>query len=426
MTKDSYGSGDVEGALRRYFGARTVFILVTLLVTTPAPYASLWGGSVHGSPWMPLVGGVLWGATLILGRVASKRAGLASSSGQRFTGAFLCVDVGFMTALLAASGAAQNPFTLLYFVPITLATMVAQKWTFRVAGLSVVGFGLLLLLTALDLRGHANHPHHAHFFQHVRGMAVALAVAGAFVTYFVHRVARALARQAERISELSREQQENRFAIALGALSAGAAHELGSPLGTVQLLAEEIPHLSPDDQLATVGTIRLEIQRMKQIVHGMCSTELSAQVLGDGASWSFSELGAELEALSVPFLGNPTHQTTQPKTVIAQILRELVRNARRVASSEGLTAELASTEDEVMFSVHDDGPGLTPEQILRVREPFVSETGGTGLGLFLAHVHARQLGGNLTLEPHSPRGTSVSLRLPRNAPLARDLRESDL
>jgi two-component system sensor histidine kinase RegB len=319
-----------------------------------------------------------------------------------------------LTALLAVSGAAQNPFTLLYCVPITLATIVAQKWTLRVAALSVVGFGILLSETTLALAEHRHHGAHAHFFQHVRGMAVALAVAGAFVTLFVHRIGRSLAHKELKIVELSRQRQQDHLAIALGTLSAGAAHELGSPLGSIQLLAEELPHLSAEEQQQAVATIVVEVQRMKSIVHGMDSSQLSAEILRGGTPWRLSDLCAEAESLGIPcrFTGGANEESTQPYQIVRQITRELLRNAASVKSDARVSMRVIGEANGFVVTVEDDGPGFTEEQKLHATEPFVSHTGGTGLGLFLASIHARQLGGELVIESEVGAGARVSLRLP--------------
>jgi two-component system sensor histidine kinase RegB len=261
------------------------------------------------------------------------------------------------------------------------------------------------------------HPHHAHFFQHVSGMAAALAVSGVFVTYFVHRIAGELAAQRARIEELSREQQENRFAIALGTLSAGAAHELGSPLATVQILSEEIPHMNETERASALQDIKREISRMKHVLHSMDSSELSAQVFGDGTVWQWNTLENLFSSLGVVCHHQGETVTNQPRSVVEQIARELLRNARRVASQSGVEGILESGDGEVRLSVLDDGPSLSAEGLKRAAEPFFSETGGTGLGLFLAMVHARQLGGRLTLEERSQGGTVASLVLPSTAPL---------
>src|SRR5690606_34734308 len=118
-----------DRAQRSFFRARIVFLLVALAVTVSSPWATLWGGAPGGDLLIPSLLGVGWGSVVFVGALLARRSDITSIKGQRFLGLSLCADVLFVTALLATNGAAQNPFTLLYFVPITLVTMVAQKWT---------------------------------------------------------------------------------------------------------------------------------------------------------------------------------------------------------------------------------------------------------------------------------------------------------
>jgi len=391
--------------------ARQALIAVALLAVYPTDFSALWGARLLGKWWEPLAVCALW--ALLSWWWAPRGFSSHSLKGERRAGLLLSADVVCISLLLALSGAAQNPFTLLFFVPITLATVVAPRWTWRVAVLAVACFALLLFQTAVTLKGHRNHEHMAHFFQHVQGMAIALAVAGAFVTFFVNRIARALEAQRVSIAELSRARQEDHFAIALGALSAGAAHELGSPLGTIQILSEELAHIDESEREASVRTIVSEVQRMKKIVHSMDSSELSAALLGDGCFWKIASLQEEFQALGVLFQCNESIEISQPRNIVAQMLRELVRNAQRVATKDGVQVETLLREDQIYLRVIDDGPGLSAEQLKRVKEPFFSETGGTGLGLFLAMVHARQLGGSLEITSQLGQGSQVEICLPR-------------
>ena len=397
---------------RGFHWARAALILVAFSVVLPSPLSSRWGAKLSGSLAELVCLCFLW-AILTWWNFKNSHTARDKRGGGQWAGASLALDVVALTLLLAMSGAAQNPFTLLYFVPITLATVVAPKWTWRVALLAVVGFSLLLLQTALALSVHRNHAQHAHFFQHVEGMAVALAVAGAFVTFSVNRIARELAAQRATIEELSRARQEDHFVIGLSALSAGAAHELGSPLGTIQLLAEELPHVSPEERDAALGTIVTEVQRMKKIVHAMSSSEISAELSGDGQPWSLRLLAIESEELAVQLEQGGEALTTQPQAILTQILRELVENAQRVASPDGVHVLIDGGEHEISIVVSDDGPGLSEDELLNAQKPFVSERGGMGLGLFLAQVHARQLGGRLLLSSQVGKGTRAELRLPR-------------
>jgi two-component system sensor histidine kinase RegB len=387
-------------------------VLVTLLVALPSPAAALWGGRREGSPWLALSAAAVWVLFSLLFRGLARGAQGEERRQETWSALLLMADVAGLTVLLSVGGAAQNPFTMLYFVPITQATLVARRWTSRVAALSVAGFSVLLLQTARALSPHLAHPHHAHFFDHVQGMAIALAVAGLFITVFVREIAFELARRQEAIDCLSRQQAQDRVAVALGALSAGAGHELGSPLGTVQLLAEELPHLNGEERDAAIRTIVQEVQRMKGIVHSMLTTELSAEALKGGRSWALDELAWELSEDEVSLEIDCPFSTRQPRSVLEQILRELVRNARESGKGVVVRVGLFTTEDALTIVVEDDGPGLDPEALKRATEPFVSSKGSTGLGLFLVSVHAQQLGGRLVLGSEQGKGTRAQLTLP--------------
>ncbi len=326
------------------------------------------------------------------------------------------LDVGALTALLGLAGAAQNPFTMLYFVPIALSTMISQGWTWTVASGSVLGFAVLLWRTASTAGPHAQH---GHFFHHVAGMAIALAVAGALVTYFVHRIARDLAEQRAEVVRLHREREQDRLVTSLGALAAGAAHELGTPLGTVHLLAGELEFLDEKERREAAARIETEVTRMKGILHGMTSSKLSAQLLAEQRAWRVQELAGELGAAlhQVAVTARGEASTTQPRPVLSQILRELVRNAERASSGfAGIRVELTASPESLRCLVADSGVGMDAAQLDSALSPFVSHGGGRGLGLFLASVHVRQLGGRLELESKLGSGTKVWFELPLEPP----------
>jgi two-component system sensor histidine kinase RegB len=306
---------------------------------------------------------------------------------------------------------------MLYFVPITQATFVARAWTFPVAAAAVTGFGFLLNQTAATLRPHLNHAHHSHFFDHVQGMAIALAVSGVFVTVFVRRIAQELSLRNKAIERLSQKRSEERIAIALGALAAGAGHELGSPLGSIQLLVEELPHLRSDEQADAISTIVGEVQRMKKIVHSMSASQLSADVV-QSDPWPLSLLGEDVKSLGVHLKTSSDVSTTQPRSVLAQILRELIRNAYSAKSDAHVTVEFELKTAALGIAVTDDGPGMSAEDLAHACEPFVSHAKSTGLGLFLAKVHVEQLGGQLELTSEPGQGTKAALLLPIHPPLS--------
>lgn len=405
------GESDVVATFRK---ARFSLLGLGVIVTLPTPLSPFLG-SADGVSFGALGTAAAWCALgFVLDRRASRTDRNAARGGS--AGALLLLDVLGLTALLSFEGAAQNPLTMLYFVPMALSTLLVQRWTWTVVGASVLGFASLLGITAHEVGPHA---HHGHFFHHIVGMAVALALAGGLVTYFTQRIARALERERALVQKLSRERDQDRVATSLGALAAGAAHELGTPLGTIQLLAGDLSSLDPDELRAAQAAIEIELGRTKEILHGMTSSELSADLLSARELWSLRDFVAELEAADARVQcrvdGEPL--TSQPRTILLQIVRELLKNARQASRDDApLQLSVASDERSIECVVEDTGGGMSEPDAERAFEPFVSNSGGRGLGLFLARVHARQLGGELGLSSRLGVGTRVVLKLPLHPP----------
>lgn len=160
--------------------------------------------------WLPLglVLSISTGSNLLL-LLRSRRK--EANSPARLMGAILILDVVLLTTVLASSGGATNPFTVLFLVYITLSAVVLNAgWTAAVAVMSVAGFGFLFLLTPADgAHGGAMH-HGAHqamspqsgFDDHLQGMWAAFVLATALTAFFVGRISRWLAAQREQIASL--------------------------------------------------------------------------------------------------------------------------------------------------------------------------------------------------------------------------------
>jgi signal transduction histidine kinase len=121
--------------------------------------------------------------------------------------------------------------------------------------------------------------------------------------------------------------------------------------------------------------------------------------------------------------------STDPAKV-RQIITNLVGNAVKYADGP-VDVELEANEHWVEFHVRDHGPGIPPDQLERIFEPFVrldSSTSrsreGTGLGLPISRRYAQLLGGDVTVESVVGEGSSFTLRLPRS-PRDPDEKEPD-
>jgi two-component system sensor histidine kinase RegB len=337
------------------------------------------------------------------------------------SGMQILLDVAALTGFFALTGAAANPLTTLYLFPITLATQVSQRWTAGIALASAVGFALLFAFPSPVLDG----PHGKHFAGHLAGMWIALAVSGGLITLFIHRIAGALAAQRAELQRLREASAETRHLAALGGLAAGAAHELGTPLGTVRLLIDELEAMNPDERAHAIADVRSELERCKSIVHDMANPELSARTLDQSEPWRLIELAAHLDVDVSPSrlhveVTNAAHEAPpagHSLRVISRIVRELMTNAVRACKAKATETNIYLTIDaasgHALFTVEDDGTGMLPEVAVAAFQPFFSTRAeGRGLGLFLARAHVEQLGGAVELETVPGRGTKIRVLLP--------------
>ena len=343
---------------------------------------------------------------------------------QHLAGAHLIVDATALTVLLALSGGVINSFTAMYFVPITLSTQVSPRWTWALATYCLVAYAVLFVLAPVD--HHAAH----NFDNHVRGMWVAFAISGVLITYFVHRIALSLSRQREELARLRDEATQDRHLAAVGTLAAGAAHELGSPLGTISALVGDLEQMDASERAESIAAIRQSVRRCKHIISQMASPELRVPTLArERAAWPLGALCEEIEEaeaerpVDVVFTppSSVSAQTWQPRPALGQIVRELISNGveacRQRAGSSGVHVEIGASDGTLELRVIDDGVGMSAEAARSAFNPFYTTRDGMGLGLYLARAHLRQLGGEIELESRPGVGTTVRIRAPLEPPL---------
>ena len=225
----------------------------------------------------------------------------------------------------------------------------------------------------------------------------------------------------ENTSEIAERVQQLKLA-ALGRLSASIAHEIRNPVGAMshagQLLAES-PHLDSDDQRLT-EIIRTNANRVSGIIDNVQrlarreAARLERLSLG---KWSeeFRKEFCETMQFSRNRLvvgGLSDLEVRADPDQLRQILWNLCENALKHAVRNDPTQLIEIRRGRLAASgrpfleVADQGPGVTPEHVERIFEPFFSGGGGTGLGLFLARELAQSNGATLLYESR-PGGGSV-------------------
>lgn len=339
-------------------------------------------------------------------------------------GSVLVLDTILLYALLFLTGGPSNPFSILFMVYIALAAVVlGVAWTWVLAVIASACFALLFFW-------HRAVPGMSHgtddpFSSHLQGMLLAFALTSFLLAYFVSRVAAQLQEKEKHLRELERERMTQLRLRSLATLSAGAAHELATPLSAIAVAAGEIANeISEESEFRKdVDLIRRQVQRCRAVLDQMgasggqlraelptavTSKDVLDEVLADLVPEDRRKILSEITAKS---------RIRLSRTGLRQSLLALIRNALDVSAGSS-EIRISSWEDAgaVFFEVSDSGPGLAREMLERIGEPFLTtkEPGsGMGLGLFLTKAFVSQSGGSFELESSDGTGTSVRLSFPK-------------
>jgi two-component system sensor histidine kinase RegB len=348
-------------------------------------------------------------------------------------GCILAFDTLQLTGLLYVTDGASNPFSVFYLVQITAAaSLLASAWTWSISALAVSCYAALFFLPATPASPEAEHMAQM-MAGHLKARWVALSLAAALTAYFVTRLTAGLSRRDREIA-LMRESSARRDRLsAVTTLAAGAAHELATPLTTVAVVAGELqrsvaalPAETRERLEEDIGLIRGEVVRCREILDsiGIRSGSAAGEM---PERFTLAELLAETrsrlqprEAARVTATGH--HEAPPaflPRQALVRTLLSLLRNALDASpGGEGVVVEVeagAEGGSTLSLTVRDRGCGMAPDVLARAGEPFFTTKPpgqGLGLGLFLAHTLAEQLGGRFSIDSSPSRGTTARLILP--------------
>ena len=333
-------------------------------------------------------------------------------------------DIAQLAALLWLTGGLVNPFSILFLAPLmTAAVSLPLRRT-----LGLLAF-TLACATAAQIWSWPLRLTSADVFEppaiYGAEMWLALAVSGAFVTIYGHRVAEEARQLASALTatELSLAQQQH--LSQLDGLAAAAAHELGTPLATVALVVHELArqpliaaHCAEDLRL-----VEAQVGRCRSILG-----KLSSHAAIDEGSLEETTLGDLVEEIVAPHRlldvaivverdGAAPEPTCRRSAGFTYSLNNIVENAVSFAETR-VSIRASWTSSTVTIVVADDGPGFAPQVLARLGEPYISTrgvgrrreseaAGGMGLGLFIAKALLERSGASLQIANAPPPQTGA-------------------
>jgi two-component system, sensor histidine kinase RegB len=378
------------------------------------------------------------GASLLLNLIVMSGHPTPVRLGERAAAAFLAFDIMQLTALLYLTGGLENPFSFLLLAPVAVsATILSVRSTFALCVLSVASITLLAVV-------HYPLPWAAGGFSvpqvYILGTWVALAIGIVFFAIYTWRVAEEARRMSNALAAsqlaLAREQQ----LAALGGLAAAAAHELGSPLGTIAVVSREIARdLAADSPiLEDIDLLISETARCRDILAELSDRSadrddrtspfalLPVHALVQAAAERHQQDHVKFSFSTAPF--NPDGAAPEPVVArspeIIHGLGNIIQNAVQFSRS---TVYISTGWDAetIRVTICDDGPGFPVGLMERLGEPYISSRANTdghmGLGVFIARTLLQRSGAGIAFVNGRTAGAIVNIVWRRDQLESKDL-----
>ena len=336
----------------------------------------------------------------------------------------LLIDVAALSALCFFSGGATNPLVSLLLPPIAIAALTLPvRCVIAVGGIALSAYSLLMIYYVPLPMPDATRATRLHLI----GMWLTFAVSALMIAWFVVRMTRLIRERDAELAAAREQGLRDERVLAIGTLAAGAAHELGTPLGTMALLAGELadePGLS-DAVREDIKLMRQQIQVCKGIITGL-SRRAGADRLENSSlqavdrwvdsirqHWHASRPLAESRLILNGAQPAPK-MVADPR--LEQALLNLFNNAAN-ACQKTIDIRIDWTASDLVIEIHDDGPGFPPEVLEHGGfASFPAHQQGSGIGLMLTRSAIEQLGGQLTLCNPSQGGALARIDLAQVTP----------
>ena len=344
--------------------------------------------------------------------------------------ALLGFDIVQLAALLFLTGGLQNPFAILFLAPVMISATALPPQRTLLLGLLAIVAATVISRYHLPLPwAGAERPVLPPFYQ--LGNWVALVLGLAFTGIYAWRVAKEARDLSDALAAtelvLAREQHLSQ----LDGLAAAAAHELGTPLGTIALVARELTRLAPPEgeMAEDIALLREQVERCRGILAKLSSLQdedagplgqLTLRLLIEEAAGPQRPFGVPFE---ITMAGEKPEPVCRRNPGMIYGLGNIVDNAVDFASA---TVSIAAewTQNQVVLTIADDGPGFPPDVLMRAGDPYLSRGagenragGGLGLGLFIAKTLLERSGAAMEFSnrPLPASGAVIRIAWPREA-----------
>ena len=382
-------------------------------------------------PVIPCV--VIIGLSSLLNLVLQIRFNPVHRLAPRYAAALLTLNITELAALLFLTGGLQNPFSFLFLAPVLISATALPTRITLALGIFAAACATVLGFYHLPLPWNGDEPlvlPATYMIAVWLSIVLAIGVTSLYafqVTEEARKLSDALA-ATELV--LTREQH----LTAIDGLAAAAAHELGTPLATIFLISRELEHAIEAKGLdeharGDLRTLREQAQRCREILAKI--TQLSSQ----GAPFDRMPLSTLIEETVAPHrdfgiaikvriaLSQEAEPVGMRNPAILYGVGNILENAVDFAR-ERVEVNAWWNASTVEIVISDDGPGIAPDILKRIGEPYLTRRrggdtagGGLGLGVFIARTLLERTGAKVSFNNRTfpDHGAIVTIVWPRSS-----------
>ncbi|NQY86330.1 MAG: HAMP domain-containing histidine kinase [Colwellia sp.] len=364
-------------------------------------------------PWMPLFSVIVLELAFTFGSFIFYRN--KSPISQPALLMQICADILFLTFLLFFSGGATNAFVSLLLIPIAIAAVTLTSTLLAlVAFLAILSYSVLLWYLPMSVM-------HGNMQGHFIGMGINFLFSALVVALVVGKMARSINQRELAIAAYRENLLKQEQVTSLGVASAQVTHQLATPIGTVQLLADELQEDFPDNDIikdiqSQLTRCRDSLDAFRAMVFDIKEQTIVATNVGDLLDDLLDNLRINYPEINVKLIAQqPTNTEVMADAALLPAILNLINNAIRatkVNNSNKITLISQIDTENWQFIIRDYGVGFTLEKLKKLGVKPVNSEHGLGMAVFLSHASLERLGGKLALTNHHQGGALVTLSLP--------------
>jgi two-component system sensor histidine kinase RegB len=353
----------------------------------------------------------------------------------------LVLDVFAMACLLYLTGGATNPIIWIFLLPLILTSIILpHDYTWYMVILTTSIYTILIPfhaelpsiephLTHADVPNHLHAMSDEHYFTlHIFGMWIGFVFSAGLVAYFAVELANSIRERERKLAEAREISLRDESIVALGTLAASAAHDMGTPLGTMAIIIHEMTNDYPEHRFTDLHVkmriLQEQISRCKDALSVMSASagELRAEsgeimtvvnYMDDIINqWRTQQPTMKL-SLDIDSQLDNNAKIIADRTLTHSIINILNNAANATAKEKGIELHLKLHETIVNIKIRDFGPGISSEIINFIgKQPIQSQSQGLGVGLLLTYTTINRLGGKINIYNMATGGACIEIDLP--------------